>query len=72
MRLHYEAFEMIKAKDKSEGESWSDDTGAIADMIVEFHKNKCAEMLEVIKKGTVNRRYYKGWETILMDMLEEE
>ena len=60
----------IAAKDAVEGESWSNDTGSIADMIVEFHRNKCNEMREVIRKGTVNRRYFKGWESILIDMLE--
>ena len=40
MTLHDEAFEMIAAKDAVEGESWSNDTGSIADMIVEFHRNK--------------------------------
>lgn len=72
MTLHDEAFEMIKAKDEQMGESWSNDTGSIADMIVEFHKSKCKEMREIIRKGTVNRRYYKDWEIDIMYMLEEK
>lgn len=32
------ALDMIRQKDEEEGESWSNDTEAIAEIMVEFHK----------------------------------
>ena len=45
-----EALEMIRQKDLKYGESWSDDSSAIADIMVEFFQQETKRLSDIVDK----------------------
>ena len=66
-----QAKSIIKKWDNKYGESWSNDSDAIALVMIEFAEQQKSEIFEIIDKNTRNRKHYKGWERLIMDICEE-
>lgn len=63
-----EARDMIAAKDAESGESWSDDSEAIAKLMVAFAKSYTDLILSEIIVHTANRHKYKQWEKRVVEI----
>lgn len=57
-----EAFSLVKEWDLEKGESWSNDSFAIAEIMGLYAQKKLDEILRIILKNTKNRKKYKNWE----------
>lgn len=60
--------EFVRYKDSS-GTDWSKSTEGLVLAFEEFAAATNKEALEIIEKGTKNRRYWKNWEKKLMRVL---
>lgn len=63
-----EAKAMIAVKDAESGESWSNDSEAIAELMVAFAKSYTDLILSEITVHTSNRRYWKQWEKRVVEI----
>jgi hypothetical protein len=64
------ALELIRDWDKTRGEYWSNDSEAIADIMVEFLSLQNEEILDIIYRSTKNRSSYKLWERKIIAKLK--
>jgi hypothetical protein len=69
-KMKMEAMELIKKKDEEFGESWSDDTEEIANIMVEFRRLTTDKIFEIMERSTPNRCRYKKWEERVMELCE--
>jgi hypothetical protein len=61
-KLRDRAIAAVAKMDEEQGESWSDDTAALVTLLETFTQEHLDEVLEIMRKGTVNRRWPKSWE----------
>ena len=60
--------EFVRYKDSS-GTEWSNSTESLVLAFEEFAAATNKDALEIIEKGTKNRRYWKNWEKRLIRVL---
>lgn len=66
------ALDLMSRWDKEVGELWLTDREKIAEIMVEFVKERNQEIVDIFNKGTRNRRYLKVWESKIMKICKGE
>jgi hypothetical protein len=71
-KLNDEAREFLRQHDEEYGPAWSETAEGLADFMEEFAQVYLDQIVEVIHKGTGNRRYWKRWEKTVLTLCNKE